>query len=170
MTYFATSCKWNYFFLHFSFSLAKTCPTFGSQKSKKKLHHLYNQLIYIYFYDSFLVFSISLSPPYFFFHSSQVIWSVLYRFPSPKSLLTLAPIPKEWPLLWLKSKKSYTSKTKTYIKSNFHKSDFFHFFCYFLAPKTVKSPLTSSHVSCSIFFFFKPFVHVWKHWKVSLVF
>ena len=156
MTYFATSCKWNYFFLHFSFSLAKTCPTFSSQKSKKKLHHLYNQLIYIYFYDSFLVFSISLSPPYFFFHSSQVIWSVLYRFPSPKSLLTLAPIPKEWPLLWLKSKKSYTSKTKTYIKSNFHKSDFFHFFCYFLAPKTVKSPLTSSHVSCSIFFFLSP--------------
>ena len=33
-------------------------------------------------------------------------------------------------------------------------SDFFHFFNYFLTPKMVKSPLTSSHVSCSFFFFF----------------
>lgn len=46
------------------------------------------------------------------------------------------------------------------VKSNFHMSDLFHFFNYFLGPKTVKSPLTSSHVSCSIFllFFFKPSV------------
>ena len=86
--------KLNCFSMYFYSSLAKNYTTFSKKKKKtKKLPHIYNQLIYIYFYDSFLIFSISLSPLYVFFHSSQAVWWVLYRFPSPKSLLMLAPIP-----------------------------------------------------------------------------
>ena len=84
--------EWSYFSLHFSSS------------STKKLHHRYNQQIYIYIWDSFssfsllcfLIFSLCLIK---WFDKCSMDFQVQEFFN-----LVISQIPREWPHVWLKSR------------------------------------------------------------------
>ena len=104
-----------FFLALFFFIIKKNTPLLAQKRAKNYTTCTTNQFVSI----SVILSSLPLCPFYVFFQSNEVVWWVLYIFPIPKSYLILAPIPREWPLVWLKNKKSYTSKAKTYI--NYYK-------------------------------------------------